>query len=183
MPKKYEPDSTDKDVFDSAMRGVKPLAHTKIEIKPAPIRKRVATPSIEKSSNPFQLYNETDLTDEVSGDDLLEFHRGGLQHKVLRKLRRGQYNVEATLDMHGMRVTEAREAISDFLLDCLRNNVRHVIIIHGKGHGKAKPVLKNKLNQWLRHIEHVLAFCSATQQDGRSGAIYVLLKGSFSGDE
>jgi DNA-nicking Smr family endonuclease len=50
--------------------------------------------------------------------------------------------------------------------------------VHGKGNGswQKQPVLKNKLNQWLRQRDEVLAFCSARPCDGGTGAIYVLLK-------
>jgi DNA-nicking Smr family endonuclease len=183
MRKKNDPDKDENALFRSVMRGVKPLVHTKISVKqPIPRRKQPHLTSQKTETNPFSLYDEAELS-EVSGEDLLEFHRDGLQHKVLRKLRRGQYNVEATLDMHGMRVTEARENLSHFLMNCFENNIRHAMIIHGKGHSAAKPVLKNKLNQWLRQIKYVLAFCSATLQDGRSGAVYVLLKGDTKVDE
>jgi DNA-nicking Smr family endonuclease len=56
-------------------------------------------------------------------------------------------------------------------LSCLR-------IIHGKGYGsyQKQPVLKAKLNSWLRQHEHVQAFCSARASDGGTGAVYVLIK-------
>jgi DNA-nicking Smr family endonuclease len=182
MRKKHDIDKEDQELFRATMRGVKLLSPTKkIDLSPAPPRKPIKKP-VEHNPNPLNLFNRDDAI-EVSGDDILEFHRGGLQHKVLRKLRRGQYNTEATLDMHGMRVTEAREALNYFVLDCLKNGIRHALIIHGKGHGTTKPALKNKLNQWLRQIETVLAFCSATAQQGRTGAVYVLLKGRASIDE
>jgi DNA-nicking Smr family endonuclease len=37
-------------------------------------------------------------------------------------------------------------------------------------------VLKQKVNDWLRQKNEVLAFCSARPNDGGSGAVYVLLK-------
>ncbi len=183
MSKKNEHNEADNALFNAAMQGVKRLIHTKIPLIPPkkPTKKPHDLPN-ESQSNPFKLYNDLNL-EEVSGEDLLEFHRGGLQHKVLRKLRRGQYNADATLDLHGMHVNEARDALSRFLLNCLQKGIRHILIIHGKGHGITKPILKNKLNQWLRQIELVIAFCSANQQDGRSGAVYVLLKGSLKFDE
>lgn len=172
MRKKYELNEEDKEFFRSVMRGVKPLVHNKITPQYKTIKK---SETKKRNPNPLNLY-ENENMDEVSGDELLEFHRGGLQHKVLRKLRQGQYNVEATLDLHGMRVIEAREAVNHFLMHCIKKQMKHVIVIHGKGRGTEKPVLKNKLNQWLRQIEYVLAFCSATPQQGSSGAVYVLLK-------
>lgn len=182
MSKKSDLDKEEKDEFRSAMTGVKPLAHTKITPTRRPTRKPKQSGPQKIDPNPLNLYDEQ-YPIEVSGDDVLEFHRGGLQHKVLRKLRQGQYNVDATLDMHGMRVAEAQEELSYFLLHCAKRGIRHMLIIHGKGHGMTKPILKNKLNQWLRQIESVLAFCSATQQEGRTGAVYVLLKGGALLDE
>ncbi len=50
--------------------------------------------------------------------------------------------------------------------------------MHGKGHGSLHklPVLKTKVQGWLRQRDEVLAFCSARPVDGGTGAVYVLLK-------
>lgn len=56
--------------------------------------------------------------------------------------------------------------------------MRVVRIIHGKknsSEGKM-PVLKGKVNSWLRQKSEVLAFCSARPNDGGTRAVYVLLK-------
>ena len=115
--------------------------------------------------------------DMETGEELL-FARPGLQHNVLRKLRRGQFSVSAELDLHGLRVDEARQALSRFLLHCRHHHMQCVRIIHGKGNRsrRQQPVLKGKVNHWLRQREEVLAFCSARQVDGGTGAIYLLLK-------
>lgn len=118
-----------------------------------------------------------DPADMETGEELL-FARSGLQHSVLRKLRRGQFSVSAELDLHGLRVEEARQALSHFLLHCRQQHKQCVRIIHGKGNGsrKQQPVLKGKVNHWLRQRDEVLAFCSARPIDGGTGAIYLLLK-------
>lgn len=117
-------------------------------------------------------------TDEVGSHDVLEFSRPGLQHRQLQKLRRGQLPIGAELDLHGMSAAVARRALIEFIgLSCAAG-VRCVRIIHGKGAmnaGKA-PVLKNRLNSWLRQHHDVLAFNSATGPDGGTGAVYVLLR-------
>jgi DNA-nicking Smr family endonuclease len=114
-----------------------------------------------------------------TGEELL-YCRPGLQHGVFRKLRRGQYAVEAELDLHGMRVVEARQALTAFLQNALACRVKTVRIVHGKGNGSfnKQPVLKGKVNHWLRQRIEVLAFCSARPIDGGTGAIYVLLRRS-----
>jgi len=120
-----------------------------------------------------------DPADVETGDELL-YMRPGLQHGVFRKLRRGQLSVGAELDLHGMTVAIARQALGEFLQRCANNRIRCVRIVHGKGRGsqQRQPVLKNKVNGWLRQWDPVLAFCSTPPRDGGTGAIYVLLKGA-----
>ncbi|MCP4695743.1 MAG: Smr/MutS family protein [Gammaproteobacteria bacterium] len=174
----YKLNKQETELFRQAMRGVKPLIHDKV--LPLPSR----LPPI-----PRQRYREEAqvLQDMLSGDfDPVELETGeelwytgpGVQHTVLRKLRRGGYSVLAELDLHGMTVAEARAAIATFLYDCQALGLSCVRIIHGKGFGSKhkKPVLKNKLNHWLQQREEVLAFCSARQVDGGTGAVYVLIK-------
>lgn len=124
------------------------------------------------------LAEDPDFADEVETGDELLYARPGVQQSVMRKLRRGQFAVEAELDLHGMIVTEARAALSDFLSDCLSSGDRCVRIIHGKGLSSpsGKAVLKTRVNGWLQRCDEVLAFCSARPVDGGTGAVYVLLR-------
>ena len=116
--------------------------------------------------------------DELDTGEELYYRRDGIQNKVLRKLRRGQYRVSAVLDLHGMNVATARQALLEFLHDAKREHMTCVRIIHGKGlRSRHKgPVIKTKVNAWLRQRDDILAFCSARPVDGGTGAIYVLLR-------
>ena len=125
------------------------------------------------------------LSDEFSIDTLLEvdedlsFVRGGIGPDVLRKLRGGGWVTQDQLDLHGLRTDQARQALSQFVRDSMKRGMRCVRIIHGKGLGSLgkKPVLKNKVRNWLVQQDDVLAFCQARAADGGSGALMVLLKG------
>ena len=125
------------------------------------------------------------LSDEFSIDTLLEidedlsFVRGGIGPDVLRKLRGGGWVTQDQLDVHGLRTDQARQALSQFVRDSMKRGMRCVRIIHGKGLGSLgkKPVLKNKVRNWLVQKDEVLAFCQARAADGGSGALMVLLKG------
>jgi len=115
--------------------------------------------------------------DVETGEELL-YARPGVQRSVIRKLRRGQYAIEAELDLHGCTVPVAREALDRFLRESRTFGKRCVRIIHGKGkssEGKL-PVLKGKVNVWLRQKDEVMAFSTAIPRDGGTGAVYVLLK-------
>ena len=123
------------------------------------------------------LSDDFDPAEVETGEELL-FARPGLQKSVLRKLRRGGYSIGGVLDLHGMRVHEARSALVAFLHDCRVHYVSCVKIIHGKGLGshQKRPVLKGKVSKWLSQRDEVLAYCSAPPNDGGTGAVYVLLR-------
>ena len=112
-----------------------------------------------------------------TGDELL-YKKPGIQDKVFRKLRRGQFAIAAELDLHGYTVQHAKDSLSDFLKECITRNRRCVRIIHGKGlrSRQGRPTIKSRIGKWLQQRQEVLAYCSARQVDGGTGAIYVLLK-------
>ena len=123
------------------------------------------------------LSDPIDLADVETGEELL-FSRSGVQPAMMKKLRRGQFAIEAELDLHRMTSDEARLATSTFLQLARQGGKRCIRIIHGKGLGSPNklPVLKTKLNHWLKQRDEILAFCSARPVDGGTGAVYVLLR-------
>jgi len=112
-----------------------------------------------------------------AGDEL-NFLRPGLASDTLRKLRRGHWKIQSEMDLHGLTVAEARPALVEFLNYCLREGLRCVRIIHGKGLGSKNqmPVLKRKVASWLMQRDEILAFCQARRTEGGGGAAVVLLK-------
>jgi DNA-nicking Smr family endonuclease len=123
----------------------------------------------------LQGFGEGEILD--SGDEI-SFRRDGVQDRVMRRLKRGEYRVEDVCDLHGLRVDEAKAALRQFLADALARQLQCVRIIHGKGHGSGNrgPVLKSAVNLVLRKTAPVLAFTSARRVDGGTGAINVLLR-------
>jgi len=171
-------DDNDPDLFHHAVGAIRRLRTDKVEphrhkLKPVP-RQRLRD---EQQVLLDSLAPLTDAADIEVGDELL-YSRNGVQHSVMRKLRRGQYRIEAELDLHRQTTVQARESLQAFILQCRQRQLRCVRIIHGKGLGSKdqRPVLKGRVNQWLRQWDDVLAFCSARPCDGGSGATYVLLR-------
>ncbi|MCW8847377.1 MAG: Smr/MutS family endonuclease [Sedimenticola sp.] len=141
----------------------------KPKLKPLPLPPNPKATGDEFSEDFMDLNLET-------GEEL-EFHRPGVQNRLFQELRRGKMPPESMLDLHGLRVIEARKALASFLAHAIRHRLRVVQIIHGKGSRSEdqQPILKQKINQWLRQRDEVLAFCSAPRFDGGTGAAYVLL--------
>jgi DNA-nicking Smr family endonuclease len=161
--------------FHAAMEDVKPIDTQ----RPDPYRRR-------RRPEPLNLRvgdeeDETFVDLAIETPDFLEFRRPGIQNRVFRDLQRGVIEPEGTIDLHGLRVHEAKPALARFLAHSLSTGRRCVRIIHGKGRGSGaiQPVLKQKANQWLRQRDEVLAFVSAPRWDGGSGAVYVLLSGKY----
>lgn len=169
-------DGNDRELFRGFIGKVRRLSSDKVHLqknkKPLPVaRKRSA--GLDASGTDVGL---PDLA-ELSVADTLSFVGAGLQKSVLRKLKRGFFGIDAELDLHGLTAHQAKRLLNGFLQRRSMSQLRCIYIIHGKGYRSPgqKPVLKNKLNLWLRQHPDVLAFCSASPANGGTGAVYVLL--------
>ncbi len=115
-----------------------------------------------------------DLTDQRNA---VLFVRSGVTSARVKQLRRGQVPLQESLDLHGMRSSEAEAAMERYLTECLNLRLQCVLLIHGKGYGSEVTggVLKPLALHWLKQQPEVLAFCEALPEDGGSGALYLLL--------
>ncbi|HVJ59558.1 MAG TPA: Smr/MutS family protein [Burkholderiaceae bacterium] len=160
------------------------------EVRPLPPRDRVDHDHEPHPPDPrSRARDERDalrssLSDEIDVDTLLDtdgdlsFCRPGIGPDVLRKLRRGEWSIQAALDLHGHRVEEAREETALFLREAVKRGLRCVRIVHGKGLGSKDrvPVLRDKVRRWLVQRDEVIAFCQARPAEGGAGALVVLLR-------
>lgn len=165
--------------FRDAVADVRPLVSEEriTPVKKQPTPRRRHPEENEKQFDSEMLSDPADLRDVEIGDELF-FARSGIQHKVQKKLRRGEFTIEDELDLHGYTAAEAKVAINEFIEHCKHQHKRCIRIIHGKGYRSQEkiPVLKTYVAYWLPQHKDVLAFASARQNDGGTGAIYVLLK-------
>ncbi len=145
------------------------------DIQSTLIRRQAAVTTEDKDTN----HLSDNGVDMVTPQEVLSYRGNGLQDGVFRKLRKGKCQPDARLDLHRKTVEQARQDVYNFIDDAQKYDLRILIILHGKGEKEAIPaLLKSWINKWLREIEDVLAFHSAQQFDGGTGAVYVLLKKS-----
>ena len=139
-------------------------------------RQRSAIDQPHRDCNPLT----ADMVEPLTAHDILSWQRPGVQHGVFRKLRLGQYPIEARLDLHRMTVEEARREVFAYINDCIRYGLRTVIILHGKGERNPDGIaqLKSHLAKWLPELDGVLAFHSAQKHHGGTGAVYVMVRKS-----
>ena len=171
----------DRRVFREAMRGVRPLQGSS--------RKTAARPRRRPKARFARADRQAVLADSLAdlraphaplletGEEIL-FRGPRISEQVFRRLRRGHYRIEAELDLHGLTVEQGRAELRAFLAAALADGCSVVRIVHGKGlrSGQRGPVLRNMVNDTLRRLEAVLAFASAREVDGGSGACLVLLE-------
>lgn len=115
-----------------------------------------------------------------------------IDRRTDQRLRRGQLPIEGRIDLHGFNREQARQALTQFLMEACQDGKRCVLVITGKGlrsglseRGSdsrliAEPgILKQSLPEWLREdplSSVVLAFHKARSKHGGDGAFYVLLR-------
>ena len=171
----------DPDLFRRAMTGAKPLRSGErvadVKTKPKPTPRARFTRADEKKALRESLEADTDAMEHDNAGSM-RFHRPSVGRRTMRNLARGRFSVQSEIDLHGMTVAEAKPRLAEFIKHCASNGCVCVRVVHGKGLGSGQrgPVLKNGVNRWLRQWDSVLAFVSARQVDGGTGAVYVLLR-------
>lgn len=134
--------------------------------KPAKRRAAVLKP-LGKTEAPAILRPATDPFDTT-----------GLDGKRAGKLRKGELEIEARIDLHGLTLAPAHAALGDFILTSRARDLRVVLVITGKGDGKG-GALKRLVPLWLRETPlagAIAALSPAHARHGGTGAIYVYLR-------
>lgn len=120
------------------------------------------------------------LSDDFDVEHLLldgNYRRAGVGLDVLKKLQRGDWQIESSCDLHDLRVDEARGVLAGDIQKGLQQGQRCIRVIHGQGFGSkgGAPVLKTKVQSWLVQMEAVTAFVQAKPEYGGAGALVVLI--------
>ncbi len=99
----------------------------------------------------------------------------------LRRLQRGDYEPQASVDLHGLTLIQAHDRLHQTLRRALDQKHRLLLVITGKGNNSQPNArtLKQAFEAWMTLppfcplVAHV---CPAAKRHGDTGAYYVLLK-------
>ncbi len=181
-------DENDERLFRQAMKGVTPIDRDETDMEPAGFE--------EKSKEAQDLKQALDLkkgVEELAAviqgkkpipvEKIPEYMDGpqfNMDKGLVRRLRRGQFAIQAYCELHGLRADEALQVMDGFMADAIMSNKRAVAFIHGRGKSSpGKPVLKKLVKDFLnrgRFRRYVLAYSSAPSWDGGPGVTYVLIR-------
>ena len=182
---KYDPPSFDSDLDDQQA-----FRHAMAEVRPFKGRtRRVRRQARNGTSHPGRIARPGAALDEfMAAPDFdwsfapgyIEGGRPDRAPQLTERLRRGDYSVQAQLDLHGLTRQEAFRKLEDFLHGSALQGFTCVRVIHGSGkHSPSRrPILKESLQKWFKQKRlgrYVMAYSSARPADGGLGAVYVLL--------
>lgn len=122
-------------------------------------------------AQPFEI-----LRDEP---ERLEGIAPGIDRAHLRRLRRGEIEVDREIDLHGLEQKEARLVVRAAITETREAGGRCIRVVHGRGlHSEGgTAVLRQRLPRWLSEPpcgSLVMAFASGLRE--RGGATYLLLR-------
>jgi len=166
-----------------ALAGVRPLGGSgaaRVEVEP-PVGRAVISEDAEVLAELSDLVSGQGRFELTETEEYVEGARLGLDPRLVSRLRRGEFSTQGHLDLHGMTQVDAKEALTQFILESVRKGHRTVLVVHGRGRRSpgGQPILKHAAAQWLSHGAiggYVLAFTTARPYDGGAGAVWVLLR-------
>ncbi len=155
-------------------------------IAPPPPRAS-ATPARERPSAPAKPYvPAASKSAKAAPAPLADFDR-----RKARQIASGKVEVEARIDLHGLRQRDAHARLRGFLHEAHARGFKTVLVITGKG-GEERPdrlgdlsgehqrgVLRRNVPHWLGDPDLraiVLSFTQASVRHGGAGALYVQLR-------
>lgn len=171
---------SDEDVFSEAMADVREIPEFReIPCKVPPRRK---SRSVRMDQNREALERIVKGRERIRLSDTgeyIEWSSPLIRRDITKKLHEGGFAVQDSIDLHGMTLVEAEEALKSFFAEAVRRRSFCVKVIHGRGlRSPNGPVLKEALKTWLQrsYRKRVIAYATAKDRDGGLGATYVLLK-------
>ena len=169
-------------LFNKEMQGVKAIDNSNIaKIEPNNVRKKPDAKTLAKraaavgptETEHAELSDTHAMLNPVASQATLSYRIATLQHKVFEDLKAGNIRWYEAVDLHGCTIEEARTAVLEIIQIAKNENQNVIKIVHGKG---PEAILKTYVNSWLRQHRDVLAFVSAPEKQGGTGAVLVLLK-------
>lgn len=170
-------------LFLEAMEEVHPITKDHVVVENIEIKlaeRPKYSPEKEALSRLVRLLNQGEGFIVSDTPEYMEGTGYNVNQEFARRLHRGDFSIQAHIDLHGLNVEQAKEAFGSFLKESVNSGKRAVLIIHGRGlSSPGESVLKNKVREWLSHsywLKRIIAYTSAQSHDGGAGATYVLLR-------
>ncbi len=186
MKNKTPPNEEPDQLFREAISGVKQFEQDKIPPEPPRIKQKAALDPKNPRNNQQRNLHETRLRKQAAAafqfsdgyeayfpeQGPIKWVKPGADSGEIKRLRRGEYPPELTLDLHGFNRQDAKLELGALLQAAEKRHVHCICIVHGIG----SRVLKHAIPSWLVQHPLVLGFHNAPLEYGGNGALLVLLE-------
>ena len=105
-------------------------------------------------------------------NEKVRYLREDVDPYILKQLRRGDFQPELFLDLHGLTKEKAKKGLAALILACEREHVYCASIMTGFG----TRTLKDQIPRWLVQHPKVLALHQASKEWGGDAAILILVE-------
>ena len=193
----------DQELWEFTAKSLKPLKRSSSRVHPAMPdggHEPQVKPAAHHASHHALAASQTRREDEARVEipyvaDAKAPALNAFDRRAAKRLRQGRFEIEARIDLHGMRQVEAHGALRRFLFSCHGRGLRWVLVITGKGksqrqgdadyettgfgYGDERGVLRRNVPMWLNEPELraiVVSFTAAAIQHGGEGALYIQLR-------
>lgn len=157
-------------LFKQSIGKAKKIKQDTVVHKPKVLNKTIINAKKVQQDNTHSEFYFSDDFQPLLQEDPIRYLREDGDANELKKLRRGYYQPEFFLDLHGLTQLEAKKEIAAIIAACLRERVPCACIMYGHG----KNILKKQTPMWLAQHPDILCFHQAPKEFGGSAALLVL---------
>lgn len=159
-------------LFREAAQGTKKIEQNTFMPKTEPRKKLNELRDLkEKADIEFYFSDEYEplLKEE---NEKVKYLRDDVDPYILKQLRRGDFQPELFLDLHGLTREKAKKELAALILACEREKVYCVSIMTGFG----TRILKDQIPRWLVQHPKIMALHQAPREWGGDAAILILVE-------
>ena len=165
--KKWHPSAQESDFWAQVTKEVKKQQFSKlINLEP-----NLAKPMVLPKEQRLHHQQSCNLKELILNDN------SNVDSRTIAKLKKGDYQIDGSIDLHGYTLLEAVRKFEEFILQAWQLKKRLLLIITGKGIGESS--IRSMIKSWVHNKNvrpFVLRIGFAPAKHGGTGAFYVLLK-------
>lgn len=162
----------DKKLFKETIGKVKLIMADTIHFEKRTIKPKKHYSDKKTSKALAQFHFSDEFEPDLSSQGPMKYVRNDVDTFEAKNLRRGYYQPDLILDLHGLDQHQAKKELAALLYACQKEHAQCICIIHGIG----SKILKNKVPHWLVQHPDVMAFHQAPLEWGGNGALLALIE-------
>jgi len=166
----------EKQLFADAIGQVKPMFNDTVRLSKRGHKSNTSLKNDQGDNKANKAIAQFHFSDEFEPDlnkqGPMKYVREGVDSFEVKNLRRGYYQPDLILDLHGLDQHQAKKELAALLFACQKEHAQCICVVHGIG----SHILKNKVPHWLVQHPDVMAFHQAPLEWGGNGAILALIE-------